>query len=381
MRIAYVCFSSYGGSGVIASALARGMADRGHEVHVVCSDPELHERALGDGIRRWPVRAAEYPLFERPLYAVAVAAALEEVGREASLDLVHVHYAVPHATSAYLARQMLGPDAFKIVTTLHGTDVTRVGVERGVRSVNRFSVAASDGITVPSAYLRDAARDVLALGDREIEVIENFVDTDQFAPAEPDRGAIDALFAEEEAGAPLLVHVSNFRPVKRVVDTVDVLARIREHRPARLLLIGDGPDRAAVQARAHEQGVGGAVAFLGTTDDVPRYVAGADLFLLTSETESFGLAALEAQSCGVPVVAYGVGGLGEVIRDGETGALAKSGDVAALADAALALLADDDARRRMGARAREDVLLRYRHAAALDRYERYYRRVCGDATK
>lgn len=371
LRLGYVCFSSYGGSGVVATELARGMAARGHDVHLIAGSAPRRLARNGAPVTFHALRAADYPLFEQPLYGMAIASKIVEVVETRGLDLLHVHYAVPHATCAYLARQILGARAPKIVTTLHGTDVTRVGVEPSVRAINRFSILASDGVTAPSSFLRDAAREALDLQDCAIEVLENFVDTKAFAPVE----ARDRRIFGGAPDEPVLIHVSNFRAVKRVEQTVEVLARVRKTRPARLVLVGEGPERGAVEARIEALGLRDDVVLLGARDDVAELLANADVFLLPSETESFGLAALEAASCGVPVIASNVGGLPEVVEDGVTGILTPSGDVDAMADATAALLGDPDRLRALGADARRRVEERFGRAPALDRYERYYRRI------
>ena len=306
-----------------------------------------------------------------------MAAAIADIARTAQLDIVHTHYGVPHAASAYLARQVLGAVAPHIVTTLHGTDVTGVGAHPSYRSITRFTVAASDALTVPSEFLRRAARDLL--GDDElptIEVIPNFVDTEQFAPAaRRDQRRFDAFFPGSQGDdGPVLFHVSNFRPVKRVGDLLDVLARLRRRGPARLVLVGDGPERAHAAARAAAFGVADAVCFLGLRTDFAEILRHADAFLLPSATESFGVAALEALSSGVPVFGYRVGGLPEVVAP-SVGTLVESGDVAALADAVLAAIDDPARHAAMAHAARAHVLQRFGRDTALDRYEACYRRV------
>jgi N-acetyl-alpha-D-glucosaminyl L-malate synthase BshA len=291
-----------------------------------------------------------------------------------------VHYAVPHAASAYLARQTLGADAPRIVTSLHGTDVTGIGSDPSYRAITRFCIEASDAITVPSPFLRDKARELLGVDpSAPIEVIPNFVDTDHFAPAarrEP--GRLEPLFeasfgrdGECDANGPLLFHVSNFRPVKRVTDLIEVLARVRRSVPARLVLVGDGPDRMAAAQRARELGIQRNVCFLGKRPDFVEQLKQADAFLLTSESESFGLAALEALSCGVPVFGYRVGGVSEVVTE-EVGHLVAPFDVDALAAAVTALLQDSDERARMGSAARARALRLFRREPALDRYEQLF---------
>lgn len=261
LGIGVVCYPSFGGSGVIASELAVGLARRGHRVHVIASAPPSRALPQCDRLFFHEVSISDYPLFEHPPYALAVAASVVEVASEHHLDLVHAHYAVPHAASTYLARQVLGPRAPRFVTTLHGTDVTRTGIDPAYLSITRFTVAASDGITVPSDFLRREAYRLLGVPSaRPIEVIPNFVDTEHFAPAlGRERARLAELFEQQwgpssETG-PILFHVSNFRPVKRVTDLMEVLARVREHVPARLVLVGDGPDRAQAAQRARELGL------------------------------------------------------------------------------------------------------------------------------
>jgi N-acetyl-alpha-D-glucosaminyl L-malate synthase BshA len=325
------------------------------------------------------VPAPAHPVLGQPLYGLALAEAIVELGRRCALDLLHVHYAVPHAASAYLACRVLGGAAPRVVTTMHGSDVTGTGVAQSYDAVTRFAVAASDGLTVPSDFLRREAERMLGPGERaSIEVTPNFVDTGRFAPvAHRERARFAPFFAGGDASeddAPVLVHVSNFRPVKRVPDCVDVLARIRRERPARLVLIGDGPERGLAAARARALGVAASVRFLGVRDDFADLLPHADAFLLPSALESFGVAALEALSCGVPVFGYRVGGLPEVIGEA-AGVLVPAFDVDALARAVAAVVADPARRATFGATARAQVLARFRRDPAIDHYEAYFRRV------
>jgi N-acetyl-alpha-D-glucosaminyl L-malate synthase BshA len=380
LRIGVVCYASLGGSGVIAADLAAGLAERGHRVHVIAGAPLSRPLAASARLAFHAVTVPDYPLFEQPPYELALAAAIADVARAEQLDIVHAHYGVPHAASAYLARQVLASAAPRVVTTLHGTDVTGVGAHPSYRSITRFTVAASDALTVPSEFLRRAARDLL--GEAElpsIEVIPNFVDTEQFVPAaQRDRSRFDPFFAAGQRGdGPVLFHVSNFRPVKRVGDLLDVLARVRRRRPARLVLVGDGPERQHAAERAAALGVADAVSFLGLRADFAAELRHADAFVLPSATESFGVAALEALSSGVPVFGYRVGGLPEVVAP-SVGTLVESGDVAALADAVLAAIGDPARHAVMAHAARAHVLQRFGRAAALDRYEACYRRVLAD---
>lgn len=381
--IGIVCFPSLGGSGIIATELAVGLSQRGHSVHVIASAPPSRTLPTCERLFLHEVSVPSHPALQYPPYAMALASSLVEIASDRGLDLVHVHYAVPHAASAYLARQVLGRKAPRIVTTLHGTDVTQIGSDHSYRSITRFSVSQSDGITVPSEFLKTET--YLKLGvppDHPIDVIPNFVDTARFAPpVRRDRAQFDAIFESAggdpaDRGAPVLFHVSSFRPVKRVTDLVEALARVRRRIPARLMLVGDGPDRQRMMQRARELNVARSICMVGTHAEFAGYLRHADLFLLPSESESFGVAALEAMSCGVPVVAYRVGGLPEVVDPG-SGRLVEPFDVDALADAALSIASDGELRDRLGRAARVRAETRFQRDSAIDRYEEHYRRVLG----
>lgn len=377
LTIGIVCFPSFGGSGVIASELANGLAERGHRIHVIASARPSRPLAEGDHLFFHQVSVADYPLFDHPPYTLAVAAKITQVATMHRLHLVHVHYAVPHAASAYLARQALGKRCPRLVTTLHGTDVTRVGIHPDYQAIARFTVAASDGITVPSDFLRREAYRLLDLNeDLPVQVIPNFVDTDHFAPAERrDRSRFDELFAESGGGAvPVLFHVSNFRAVKRTADLMDVLKRVREHVPARLVLVGDGPERTLAEQRARDLQIADAVCFLGKQADFVDYLKHADAFLLTSESESFGVAALEAMSAGVPVFAYRVGGLPEVVAE-HTGSLVEPFDTAEFSRLVVDAVTDPAKQSAFARAARAQVLAHFERTPALDRYESYFRTV------
>lgn len=373
MRIGIVCFPSLGGSGVVATELAVGLATRGHEVHLFSSEAPQRPLPSGVPLRMHVVDVPSYPVLRHPPYALALASKLIDVGREEGLDLVNTHYAVPHAASAYLATCALGPRAPRLVVSLHGTDVSKVGGDPSYRSLTSFVVRAADAITVPSRFLREQARAELGI-EGKVEVVPNFVDVERFHPAETrDMDLLRDLFPGMEEGAPLLVHVSNFRPIKRTPDLMELLVRVRRRIPARMLLVGDGPERARTEARARELGLSGAVRFLGPTPDLTRIMRQGDLFVVTSETESFCLAALEALASGVPVIGYRVGGLPELVTE-EVGRLVTPFSVDELAEAAVELLESPEraglARR---ARARAEEL--HRPEPALDRYETLFRRV------
>lgn len=374
LSIAVVCFPSLGGSGIIAAEIAAGLAARGHYVHYVAGD--LPSRRLPEcpNLLFHEVRPRDDPPFDRPPHGIALAAALIEIANSRPLDLIHAHYAIPHAVSAHLARQVLAPLDPKVVVTLHGTDVTHLCRDSSYRAIIRFALEQSDRITTPSHFLAAEAYRLVGLSPRHaIDVIPNFVDTDHFAPVEvPDRHRFDPLFdARDDAGGPVLFHVSNFRAVKRVRDTIDVLARVREQIPARLVLVGDGPDRLEVARHVAALGLQGSVAFLGKRTEFADDLAHADAFVLPSASESFGVAALEASSCGVPVFGYDVGGVREVVTP-ETGVLVPALDTMALADALTKALLDDAQRTRLGRAARRRAVTCFHHSAAFDAYEAMY---------
>jgi N-acetyl-alpha-D-glucosaminyl L-malate synthase BshA len=368
VRIGIVCYPTYGGSGVVASELALAMADRGDEVHVLsyALPPRIAAEGPEHGVSFHEVKVPPYPLFEYPPYSLALASKIVEVARTHRLDLLHVHYAVPNAVSAILARQILGERSLPVVTTLHGTDVTLVGNDPSYLETTRFGLLESDAVTAVSRSLRERTLEQLAI-DREIVVIPNFIDPRRTAPPAAVVGSLAA------PGERVLVHVSNFRRVKRLEDVVEVFRRVHAETPCRLVLVGDGPEKAATDARLQEAGLGDAVSWLGTLDRVEPVLWQADLMLLPSEEESFGLAALEALACGVPVIATRVGGLPEVVPDGKAGLLYAVGDVAGMAAGALALLRDEDRRRRMAAAGRSWAVASFDRDDVVERYRALYR--------
>lgn len=379
LSIAMVCYPTFGGSGVVARELAVGLASRGHRVTLVASDPPSRPLPALEALRFRKVTVAHHPVFEHAPYALAVASSLIDLAHSEPVDLVHVHYAVPHAASALLARQALGAAAPALITTLHGTDVTTTGADPSYAAITRFAVLSSDAITVPSGYLAHKARAWL-MGDSAvaqqpvIEVVPNFVDTDAFSPPTVrSRAALDTLFASSEPATPVLIHISNFRAVKRVGDLFEVLQRVRQRRPARLVVVGDGPERASAERKAGELGLSDAVRFLGKQSKFVELLQQADAFMLTSEVESFGLAALEALSCGVPVLGYRVGGLPEVVSE-DCGMLVPAFDLDALAAATVALLDDPARRDRLGRDARSRALAAFQRVPAIERYETVFRR-------
>lgn len=374
--IGIVCFPSLGGSGVIATELAAGLAARGHDVHLIASALPARIDPPPARVTFHEVRVPGYPLFDHAPYGMAVASKILDVGGAYGLDLVHAHYALPHAASAVLARQLLGAAAPVVATSLHGTDVTHTGSDPSYRAITSAAVAASDGIAVPSEWLRREAMARLDLpAGTPIEILPNFVDTDRFAPpARRDPAVLRRLFPADETGGPVLFHVSNFRPVKRTAELPEILAMVRRRLPARLVLVGDGPEREAVEARVHELGLCGSVRFLGARDEFADELRHADAFVLPSESESFGLAALEALASGVPVFAYRVGGLEDLVTP-EVGALVDPFDAKGLAQTIVEAIGEPGRPAQLGEAARTRSLERFRRDVALDRYEDWYRRL------
>jgi L-malate glycosyltransferase len=370
LAIAVVCFPGLGGSGVIASELARGLAQRGHRVTVLAT--ALPERLKVNGVRFEQIEVPCTPVSETAPYGLAVANHLVHLARRETIDLVHLHYAIPHAACAQLAAQVLGVAAPAMVVTLHGTDVTRLGRHPSLHPVTAFALAGCDGVTTPSQFLRREAVACFGLAEERIEVISNFVDVARFvAPATRDRRALAGMFGGGAgADGPILFHVSNLRAIKRPLDLVELVVRLRgEH--ARMVVVGDGPERAAVDARARELGVADQMRFLGRRDDFEGMLGHADAFVLPSESESFGVAALEALAAGVPVFGYCVGGLSEVVTP-DAGTLVSVGDVEALAAAVVSGLRDRDALGRAG---RERATTLFRSEQVIATYEAYFRRV------
>jgi N-acetyl-alpha-D-glucosaminyl L-malate synthase BshA len=375
MKIGITGYPTYGGSGVVATELGIELAQRGHDVHFITYKQPFRLTQAHARVHYHEVEVSQYPLFDYPPYDLALASRMAEVADIYCLDLLHVHYAIPHSVSALLAKQMIarqnGGRRLPFVTTLHGTDITLVGLDRSYLPITRFSIEQSDGVTAISNYLRE--RTVREFEVRNpIEVIYNFVNCDQYR-RHPRLEEQRAQFAS--ADERLLVHLSNFRPVKRVLDVVDIFDRVQREVPARLLMIGDGPDRAAAEFMARRKGIGERVLFLGKQDRVEEKLGVADLMLLPSELESFGLAALEAMACEVPAIATRVGGIPEVIDDGQNGCLAEVGDTARMARCAIELLSDESRLRQMGKRARLAAQSRFCSTKIIPQYEDFYRAV------
>lgn len=373
MNIGITCYPSHGGSGVIATELGKELARRGHRVHFISYDTPFRLREFHANIFYHEVEVPTYPLFKYPPYLLALSNKMAEVARTEKLDVLHVHYAIPHAASAFLAREMSG-GAFKVVTTLHGTDITLVGSDPSFGGVVSFCINRSDGVTAVSASLRQETLDTFAV-TRDIAVIRNFVDVAEFAPR--DSRELRGLWARPSER--ILMHLSNFRPVKGVDRVARVFAAVAREIPSRLVLVGDGPDITVVRSVARAEGVADRLIFLGSQDRVAPVLAAADLFLLPSSKESFGLAALEAMACGVPVVASNAGGIPELIEEGRTGFLFAPDDVSGMAGAAVRVLSDGDLRRKMGEQARKVAEERFATSKVVPVYEEYYRRVLAGA--
>ena len=379
-KIGITCYPTYGGSGVVATELGIELAARGHEVHFITSSPPFRLNGREANIHFHEVDLYHYPLFEHPPYDLALATRMAEVAEFYSLDLLHVHYAIPHSLSALLARQMLETkqDAARrrylpFITTLHGTDITLVGLDRSYLPITQFGIEQSDGVTAISSYLRDRTREAFGI-QGEIEVIRNFVNCDVYVRVPTKVVAMRPRYATDDEK--LLVHLSNFRPVKRVLDVIEVFARVSRALPARLLLIGDGPDRSAAEHLAlPPRRCRTRIHFLGKQDNVNELLPLADVMLMPSEMESFGLAALEAMACSVPSIATRVGGVPELIEDGVNGLLFPIGDVEAMAEAAIALLSDTQRLNEMAATARKTASDHFCSSRIIPFYEQYYERV------
>ena len=376
MKIGITCYPTYGGSGVVATELGIELAARGHEIHFITYSQPFRLSGHEANIHFHEVAVTNYPLFEHPPYDLALATRMAEVAEFYSLDLLHVHYAIPHSVSALLARQMLASRGLHLpfITTLHGTDITLVGLDRSYLPITRFGIEQSDGVTAISSYLRDRTREAFGITS-EIEVIRNFVNCDVYVRNPELVSAMRGRYAAPDER--LLVHLSNFRPVKRIRDVVEVFARVAREVPARLMLIGDGPDRSVAEYLARQHKIQDRVHFIGKQDNVNELLPLADLMVMPSEMESFGLAALEAMACGVPTIATDVGGVPELIENGRNGLLFGVGDVDSMSAAAIALLGDETRLQAMSEAGRKTAQDHFCASRVIPLYEEYYERVVG----
>jgi N-acetyl-alpha-D-glucosaminyl L-malate synthase BshA len=374
MKIGITCYPTYGGSGVVATELGIELAARGHEIHFITYSQPFRLTGRESNIHFHEVAVSNYPLFEHPPYDLALATRMAEVAEFYSLNLLHVHYAIPHSVSALLARQMLATRGIQLpfITTLHGTDITLVGLDRSYLPITKFGIEESDGVTSISSYLRDRTRDAFAITS-EIEVIRNFVNCDVYFRNPELVAEMRPRFAQPNER--LLVHLSNFRPVKRIQDVLKVFARVAKAMPARLMLIGDGPDRSVAEYLAREHDVQDRVHFIGKQDNVNELLPLADLMLMPSEMESFGLAALEAMACSVPTIGTRVGGVPELIQDGHNGLLFNVGDIDSMSTAAISLLGDQQRLEAMARAGRKTAQDHFCASRVIPLYEEYYERV------
>jgi len=387
MNIGITCYPSYGGSGVVGAELGLELAKRGHSIHFISYAPpmRLDGGQYRERIHFHAVDMLSYPLFEYPPYTDALASKLLEVASAEKLDLIHMHYAIPHSVSAYLAREMLKPIRYlPVVTTLHGTDITLVGRDPSFLPITRFGIEQSDAVTAISNYLRDATHDTFCTGCN-IQVIYNFIDSDYYR-REPSESVRNSLAPN---GEKIILHVSTFRPIKRITDCIEIVARIRHleigsgsQSSVRLVMCGDGPERADAEALAAKLGIADSVTFVGKQpqSQVREYLSVADLLLLPSQSESFGLTALEAMACEVPVIATRVGGIPELVEDKGCGYLFEIGDVDGMAAASLRVLNEDAERERLGTRGREIAVSRFRTEKIIPQYEELYSRVIREST-
>jgi N-acetyl-alpha-D-glucosaminyl L-malate synthase BshA len=370
MKLGITCYPMVGGSGAVAAELGKQLARRGHEIHFVSYRPPFRLGDFQQNVCFHEVDVSSYPLFEYPPHDLALAVKMAEVARDHQVELFHVHYAIPHAIAGLLAQQMLGDRAPRLVTTLHGTDITLVGQDRSFFEITRFGIERSNGVTAVSEFLRRMTLEEFQVR-REIEVIPNFVDVSLYSTEPRDRSAYAA------PGQKVLLHISNFRPVKRVLDVVRILERVSREVDAVLLMVGEGPERSSAQALARRLGLQDRLRFLGLQQSIEEIAGMADVFLLPSELESFGVSALEALASGVPVVGSDVGGLPEVVKHAESGYLLPVGEVEGMAARTIEILKDDERRREMGQAGRRRAEALFGAERVVTQYERYYERMLG----
>ncbi len=378
MKIGITCYPTYGGSGVVATELGKNLAERGHEIHFISSSLPFRLSHVAGNIFFHEVNVQSYPLFESPPYTLSLTSKMVDIAKHAGLDVLHVHYAIPHATSAVMARQILAGEGISLplVTTLHGTDITLIGQDPSFAPVVTWSINQSDGVTAVSNYLRQETYDHFEVTNG-IEVIPNFIDTDRFHRQDKEHFK-QALCPN---GEKVIVHVSNFRPVKNTKKVVDIFCRLQKKDPdVKLLLVGDGPERAPTERKARELGVFDDIRFLGKQDPIEEILSIADVFLMPSDSETFGLAALEAMACGVPTVVSDVGGLPELVAHEESGFLCPVDDLSAFTDRIRSLLDDPDLHGRMSRAARARAVETFDIDRVVPLYEQYYQQVQAGTT-
>jgi len=375
MKIGITCYPTYGGSGVVATELGKALAEKGHEVHFISYAFPHRLHHFVDNIYYHEVEISNYPLFEHSLYSLSLASKMLEVIEFEELDLLHVHYAIPHATSAYLAKQIVKKrnSNIKVITTLHGTDITLVGLEPSFLPLVKFSIEESDGVTTVSKFLKETTLTNYDI-EKDIKVIYNFIDTSLFKPANHDK--MRKKIAPN--GEKILIHTSNFRVVKRVADTIKILKLVKNEIPAKLILVGDGPDRSECERLSRELNLQNDVIFLGKQDGLEEILPCGDLFLMPSQSESFGLAALEAMSCGLPVISSSVGGLPELNMHNKTGFIAEFGDIERMASYAVSLLGNEKKYNVFSENARSRAVENFDKNLIIPQYEDYYEKILSE---
>lgn len=371
MNIGITCYPVAGGSGIVATELGQKLAEHGHQVHFISYAIPFRLDKFRQNVFYHGVETTAYPLFKHPPYTLALASKMAQVASQNELDILHVHYAVPHATCAFLAKQMITCRIPKIITTLHGTDITLVGSDPSYYDITKFSINSSDGVTAVSTYLAEETKEVFKI-DNGIEVIPNFIDSNRFNPA---KGTCCSRKNFVPNGEFLITHISNFRPVKRTIDVIDIFEKISKKLPAKLLLIGEGPDAILARRQINKKNLNGSVQFLGNQSAVEEILPLSDLFLLPSEEESFGLAALEALACGVPVIGTTGNGLVEVIDDNVNGFLKPVGDTTAMAEAGIELLSNEPRLKKFKENAARIAKEKFNADKIVAQYEQYYEKV------
>ncbi|HLT23588.1 MAG TPA: N-acetyl-alpha-D-glucosaminyl L-malate synthase BshA [Ignavibacteria bacterium] len=383
MKIGITCYPTYGGSGVVATELGKALALRGHEVHFISYAVPTRLTGFIDNVFYHEVEMYSYPLFEFPLYSLALTSKMVEVAKINELDLIHAHYAIPHATSAFLAREILKAEKItekelKVITTLHGTDITLIGLEPSFLPTMKFSIEQSDGVTAVSNFLRDKTKSNYQI-EKHIEVIPNFIDTEKYSRQDNENTqCMRKKFAPD--GEKVLVHISNFRALKRVQDVIKIFAEVKKEVPSKLLLVGDGPERSECERLARDLGIFEDIKFMGKQDSLPEILSISDLFIMPSQSESFGLSALEAMSCSVPVISSSIGGLPELNLHGETGYIAEIGDVDRMAKYAIELLINQKKYEYFSKKARERAL-KFREENIVPLYEEFYEKILASNKK
>jgi L-malate glycosyltransferase len=372
MNIGITCYPTYGGSGVVATELGKALAERGHSIHFISYAVPMRLESFSDNIVYHEVEISNYPLFDFPLYTLALASKMVEVARYEKIDIFHCHYAIPHATSAFLATQMLNRPNIKVITTLHGTDITLVGLEPSFLPVMKFSIERSDGVTAVSRFLKEKTLTNFGI-EKAIEVIPNFVDITKYKRI--DTTGVRRLWPANDAK--ILIHTSNFRPVKRVPDVIRIFSEVRKKIPSKLILIGDGPDRSLCELLCRELEIHDHVKFVGKQAEIVDLLSSGDLFLMPSQSESFGLSALEAMACGVPVISTSVGGLPELNIHNQTGFIAEIGDIDRMAKYAVDLLSNP-AKHKAFSEAARNRAIEFNLDKVVSQYEEYYKRILGE---